>query len=107
MEEKLSALIAALKEERDRSRVRAWRERVEALPPSPLRERALAWLFLVEAEGLLASGRIREALGPMTTAYSYARTARDVEAFRRARLGVARLRDAWNPGTPRRKRRRR
>ncbi len=101
------ALIEAAREVRDRATLRAWRERVEALPPGRLRERALAWLFLAEAEGLLAAGRVREARGPMMAAYSYARTARDAEAFQRAREGEARLRDVRDPGPLKRRKRRR
>ncbi len=107
MESELLALIEAAREVRDRTTLRAWRERVEALPPSRLRERALAWLFLAEAEGLLASGRVREARGPMLTAYSYARTAGDAEAFLRAREGEARLREFRDPGPVKRRKRRR
>jgi len=103
----LLALIEAVREERESATLRAWRARVEALPPGRLRERALAWLFLAEAEGLFAAGRVREARGSMMTAYSYARTARDAEAFRRAREGEARLGDARDPGPTKRRKRRR
>jgi len=107
VEAELGALIEAVRQSQDLGQLRAWRARVEAEPPSRTRERALAWLFLAEAEGLLASGRVREAYGPMLTAYSYARTAGDAEAFLRAREGVTRLREFRDAGSPKRRKRRR
>ena len=102
--EELKAVIAAVRlgsDGRLRSdQVRRLLEFFEAQPPSRRREQALAWLFLAEAELRRRRGRAREALGPASTAYAYARAARDGEAFARAREAIAALRSEAN-GRPR------
>ncbi len=54
---------------------------LEGEPPSRARESGFAWLFLALAEAALRAGKVREGERAWLTGYSYARTARDSEAF--------------------------
>ena len=110
MVEELLAVVRTLREAQEgaveNETLRRWLAWAEAQPPSPERERALAWVFLARAEALLAQGRVREAWGPMLAAYSYARTARESEVFLRATEGLEKLAAAREPRPGRGKRRR-
>ncbi len=103
-------MVHALREARERpvegDALRRWQDWVEAQPPTPERERALAWVFLARAEALLAQGKVREAWAPMISAYSYARTVRESEVFLRATEGLEKLAAAREPRPARGKRRR-
>ncbi len=109
MAEELRAVIHALRDARGRpveaEALRRWLAWAEAQPPTPERERALAWVFLARAEALLSQGKVREAWAPMFSAYSYARTARESEVFVRAEEGLSKLAAAREPRPNKRRRR--